>query len=291
MKDSLNFIDTKRITWAIFITILLVAMRPNPVSANVVYELKVVYTGGENTTETPNSCETPPDSVTAIFSLGAGEIITEPVHGEDVTVNKISFDRDDVTFVSIVFGDTTWTSAVMEDFSMLSSVDLSTVEPLSYTLDVHGGPIVINFPLKISGVEDFSGDVCSYGYNELTKILTPVEQAVTVAIDIKPGSDTNCFNANGHGVIPVAVMGSEGFEVSQIDLASLAFGGLAVRVRGNKGPMCSLEYSNEDAYIDLLCHFEDDALNWAPGDGEAMLTGNLMEGTTFEGADSICVVP
>jgi hypothetical protein len=54
--------------------------------------------------------------------------------------------------------------------------------------------------------------------------------------------------------------------------------------------LCSVEYSNEDIYPDLVCHFEDDASNWQPGDGEATLTGTLLDGTPFEGTDSICVV-
>jgi sugar lactone lactonase YvrE len=110
-------------------------------------------------------------------------------------------------------------------------------------------------------------------------------------IDIKPGSDPNCFNINGHGVIPVAILGDEHFDVDQIDLTSLSFAGLAVRVRGQKGPLCAIEHSNNDPYPDLVCHFEDDPANWAPGDSEATLTGMLLDGTPFEGTDSICIVP
>lgn len=113
----------------------------------------------------------------------------------------------------------------------------------------------------------------------------------TVAIDIKPSSDSNCFNINSHGVIPVAILGSEGFGVSQVDVGTLLFGGLEVRVRGSKGPLCSIEYSNEDTYLDLVCHFEGDSSTWIAGDGEATLTGELLDGTPFEGTDSICIVP
>lgn len=115
--------------------------------------------------------------------------------------------------------------------------------------------------------------------------------AIGVAIDVKPGAAPNCFNINGHGVIPVAILGSEDFDVTQIDLVSLTFGRLAVRMRGNKGPQCALEYSNDDSYLDLVCHFEDDADAWEPGNGEATLTGSLLDGSPFEGTDEICVVP
>jgi hypothetical protein len=124
-----------------------------------------------------------------------------------------------------------------------------------------------------------------------TQIDWIVPSTNIVAIDIKPGSDPNCFNINGHGVIPVAILGSEGFDISQIDKSTLLFSGLEVRVRGNKGPLCSIEYSNEDTYQDLVCHFEDDSSAWSAGDSEATLTGKLIDGTPFEGTDSICVVP
>ena len=108
-------------------------------------------------------------------------------------------------------------------------------------------------------------------------------------IDIKPGSDPNYFNINGHGVIPVAVLGSDTFDVTLIDPSSLRFGGLDVRVRGNKGEVCGLEDTSGDGLLDLVCQFEDDSGNWEPGDGEATLTGELFDGTVFEGSDSICV--
>jgi hypothetical protein len=41
----------------------------------------------------------------------------------------------------------------------------------------------------------------------------------------------------------------------------------------------------------VVCHFEDDSVNWLPGDGEATLTGTLLDGTEFEGTDTICVSP
>ncbi len=112
-----------------------------------------------------------------------------------------------------------------------------------------------------------------------------------VAIDIKPGSEPNCFNINGHGVIPVAVLGSETFDVTNIDQTSLLFGGLEVRVRGKKGPLCGLEYSDADANLDLVCHFEDDSESWSAGNESATLSGTLFDGSQFEGSGSICIVP
>jgi Tol biopolymer transport system component len=124
---------------------------------------------------------------------------------------------------------------------------------------------------------------------------------ITVNIDIKPGSDPNCFNINGHGVIPVAILGSDAFDVSTIDLYEpLRFAGLSVRAKGNSQLQCSFDdvsgdFTNPkgepDGFPDLVCHFADDTDLWTSGNGTATLTGTLTDCTSFEGADEICVVP
>jgi hypothetical protein len=114
--------------------------------------------------------------------------------------------------------------------------------------------------------------------------------AIPVAIDIQPGSDDNCININGHGIIPVAVLGSAALDVAAIDQGSLALAGLGVRVRG-KAPPCAPEDINADGIPDLVCHFEDDAGAWSAGDGIAELTGNLSDSTPIIGSDAICLVP
>lgn len=116
--------------------------------------------------------------------------------------------------------------------------------------------------------------------------------SIQVAIDIKPGSEPNCFNINDHGVIPVAILGSETFDAEDVDDSTLSFGGLEVRVRGNKGPLCGVEDANGDGFTDLVCHFEDDPSNWDVGEAaQATLSGMTLEGERFEGTGAICIVP
>jgi len=135
----------------------------------------------------------------------------------------------------------------------------------------------------------------------LYKVVVTYDVLLTVDIDIKPGSYPNALNSDGHGVIPVAILGSETFDVTQIDVSTLSFAGLAVRVKGKGTPQCSVEdvsgdFSEgpegaPDGYPDLVCHFVDDPDAWTPGDGEATVTGNLLDGTPIEGSDTINVVP
>jgi hypothetical protein len=114
-----------------------------------------------------------------------------------------------------------------------------------------------------------------------------------VQIDVKPGSDPNCFNINGHGVVPAAILGSDTFDVADVDVNTVRLGSLKVRVRGNKGPLCSVEDVNGDGFDDMVCHFEDDPEFWSPNENAtATITGSLTDGRTeFEGTDAICIVP
>jgi hypothetical protein len=97
-------------------------------------------------------------------------------------------------------------------------------------------------------------------------IAAPVLKPIT--IDIKPGSYPNCFNIKSHGVIPVAVLGRADFDIAQIDVSTLHFAGLDVRVKGNGAPQCSVEDVSgdftypegaPDGYLDLVCQFVNDS--------------------------------
>ncbi|WP_372379330.1 hypothetical protein ACBZ91_16300 [Vibrio natriegens] len=155
----------------------------------------------------------------------------------------------------------------------------------------YGDGRTVYFPTAVG----FGGMDWSINHDYETLFLNAVEWAcedrvIQVDIDVKPGSDPNCFNINGNGVVPVAILGSNTFDVTQIDSATLAFAGLEVRVRGKKGPLCHIEESNDDNFLDLVCQFEDDPSMWFSDTlSEASLSGQLYDGSEFQGSDSICV--
>lgn len=113
-----------------------------------------------------------------------------------------------------------------------------------------------------------------------------------VDIDIKPNSDPSSVNLNGHGVIPVAILGSATFDVNNIDVPTVQFEGVNARTKGNGDYQCSNQDTNGDGYIDLVCQYpEDDSyLTLQLGDVIATVTGQLLDGTPFEGTGDINIV-
>ena len=123
-------------------------------------------------------------------------------------------------------------------------------------------------------------------------IALEVGSTQSVSIDIKPGSDPNCFNQNERGVIPVAILGAADLDVKQIKVDSLSLQGLSVKMVGKTSRyLAHYDYVNGDAYLDLVVQFADSDDWTASGTDNAILTGTLLDGTPIEGQDSICIVP
>jgi hypothetical protein len=109
-----------------------------------------------------------------------------------------------------------------------------------------------------------------------------------VSIDIKPGKDPNVINIRSNGLVPVALLGSAEFDVSQMDTSTVAFG--RMHEAGTAAVKFSSEDVNKDGFRDLVFGFKTREIGLQPGDTEACLHVSLVDGTFFCGHDAVIVI-
>jgi hypothetical protein len=155
--------------------------------------------------------------------------------------------------------------------------------------------------------------------------IEPFVPPTPTPIDVKPGSCPNPLNVDKKGVMPVAILGTESFDVTQIDPATIELfrkGVVEPTVVSplrwswedagipydfgdpNKGAYDCIEYYPDDfgvfdGYLDLALKFDAQEVAAALGDVEdgdvviLVLTGKLKEefgGTGFTGEDVVLIL-
>jgi hypothetical protein len=154
---------------------------------------------------------------------------------------------------------------------------------------------------------------------EYTIFLGGIELITEVYADVKPGGCPNSFNRNSNGVLPVAILGTPSFDVSDINLSTVrisravgvqpgvaphegppgphsTFGDTATPYTGPDGGCHEL---NGDGIVDLNLKFKSSdvtsVLNLNEFDAGALvqikITGELEDGTPFTGYDWLRLVP
>ncbi len=146
------------------------------------------------------------------------------------------------------------------------------------------------------------------------RILIGVNQIpafeIPVSVDIKPGSCPNPVNTNSKGVVSVAIVGTEDFDVTTIDPTSVLLAGVyplrwsyedvATPYELFLGEDCYDCHELEgDGYTDIVFHFNKGEFVAALGevsDGDCLvvtLTGNLFEdfgGSPIVGEDVVLII-
>lgn len=150
---------------------------------------------------------------------------------------------------------------------------------------------------------------CSWAREEamVDNIILVPKQTVIVSVDIKPTSCPNPLNVKSKGVLPVAILGSDVFDVNEIDVASLEILGVkpirssyedvaAPVAKEALAEECACTTEGPDGYMDLTLKFDKQEIIEAIGeveDGDEViltLTGMLTDETPIEGTDCIWII-
>ena len=87
----------------------------------------------------------------------------------------------------------------------------------------------------------------------------------------------------------MAILGSDSFDVADVNVATLAFGPSGASFDHSQGP--HFEDLDGDGFTDLMSHFRIEETGIAFGDEEACLTGETLDGAPIAGCDGIRTVP
>lgn len=138
----------------------------------------------------------------------------------------------------------------------------------------------------------FREDNLTYGLNAAAW-LSAANCDTMIDIDIKPGP-SSVVNPYAHGVLPVAILGSESFNVTTIDVTTLSLG------VGSAPPAHDLTDSftytdhlqdvNLDGYVDLVTHYWTRETGIVCGDEQATVTCETLDGESLVGTDSLLTV-
>jgi hypothetical protein len=173
------------------------------------------------------------------------------------------------------------------DATVVGSTGLSDLAALEFALDgtlfagVGGNSISAGSLVRIDPATGAATLVGPTGYPSLSGLA--FVPGLPVQIDIQPGKDPNLVDPNASQRVGVAILGSEEFDVADVDPATLTFG----PAQSSPSGRATIRDTNDDGFDDLVVRFKLKTSGISSGDEEACLSGETMDGTPFHDCDSL----
>ena len=119
----------------------------------------------------------------------------------------------------------------------------------------------------------------------------------SLTVDVKPNSCPNKINTHSNGLIPVAILGSDSFDVTEIDISTLGpfpvekirYEDVATPFEGELVDQYSCNEDGPDGYVDLIFKIKVSNVG-CPSDGSAPpfpISAQLLDGTFVSGIDYV----
>jgi|GEM_PF-2137260 len=249
------------------------------------------------TLQVPANC----DSTTSSTVLQSGVTYQLRVSGTVNTGNGVMADAEFANFSNVPSSlvntcDSTGTDSTATDIglivngSQLGQTDWGTFRTNhTYVTTIQGTGQPLSFSFHDCDCSDNSGFLA-------VEIRAPRTQGgggggngQGPRLDVRPGNSRNFVNPRSHGMLTVAVLGVEGFDVNSVTVSGL---GLSAEGSSNAAkPMHTrVQDVNHDGIPDLVLQFKIDQLNIQEGDSELCLSGLVVDGQSTQVCDSITTV-
>jgi len=143
------------------------------------------------------------------------------------------------------------------------------------------------------GLVDSDGDGIPDLLDNCPSVANPDQSTAcvetSVVIDIRPARFPNIVNLDSLIPLTVAILGSSGFNATQVKPDTVQLSGARVIRLGNVH-LCGALDVNRDGIPDLVCVFDKRQLVLPADDAVAVLTGQTRSNVRFRGEDSIHIV-
>jgi hypothetical protein len=203
----------------------------------------------------------------------------------------------------------------------LKASNRGVVDNFGHSVAASGDTVLVGAPLEDSSATGVDGNGADNSAEDsgAAYVFAIPPGSLELPLDIRPGACPNPLNRQSRGVLPVALVGSDTFDVSEVDLGTLQLaradgvGGSVAPHEGPPGPhsvvddvatpfdgeLCDCHDLAGDGFDDLVLHFRVDDLvaaleldDLAAGtDVELQLSGALLDGSPLTASDCIRLVP